>query len=91
MDSRKQAFVGHFPEADPADAELAEVRMRAAADVAAVIPAHSEFRFLPSFQHQAVLRQIVSSEWAPICHPSPVRAWDHGARVILYRKIRADR
>ncbi len=91
MNSRQQPLMGHFPEADPADTEFAEIRMRTAADIAAVVSAHAELRFLQSLEHQAVLRQNVSSEWAPISSRTGTPPGHHGARVILYRKWRAGR
>src|SRR5438270_7238751 len=45
------ALVGHLAQADPAEAELAEVRARAAAALAAVVVACLELRCAPLAHH----------------------------------------
>src|SRR6266850_4412322 len=54
----KLAHEGTLAEADPAQAELAHVRARAATDLAAVVPPHLELRRAVRFVDEALLCHI---------------------------------
>src|SRR4051812_4434535 len=59
--ARHVALVGHLPQADPAQAELAEVRARAAAALAAVVVAGLVLGGAPLAHHLRGLRHLLVS------------------------------